>query len=213
MATRDALEVINEAARTIYDVLHVAVPADDLLKYLNAGQVEAVTIAPKVNAVSANVQLAAGITQSLPVGAIALIAIPWNMSDDGYTIGLPINPVKREIINKRNPAWTTDTPSETVRAYIYDENDPLKFDVYPAQPDTPTFVKLVYSKIPRTIPDYVAGTKITIADQWFNVLVNYVCYRVFAETSEAANSKEKRDFHYQMFLGGLGVTGTKETPK
>ena len=209
MATTDAITILNDVSRLVLDPEKIVFNNDVLLTFLNAGQVEAVTINPKVNAVESSVQLAAGIAQSIPSGGIMLLDVKYNTGAAGTSIGAIINKVARSVINKRLPNWTRESASGTVKAYIFDENQPTAFDVYPPQPATGYYVKLVYSKLPTAIANYNEGTKITIGDQWANALMNYVAYRCFSEPGKEFFNPELRDHYYQHFLGELGITSSK----
>jgi hypothetical protein len=197
--TVDALDIIVEVWRLAFDDDEARFQRDVILKFINDGQLQAVMINPKVNAVSSSVQLTTGILQTLPTGGIKLLNLLWNMVTNGTTQGAFITKTTREVLTKRIPTWTTDTANGVVQCYIYEEFNPTQFDVYPAQPSTATYVQILYSKIPSIIPDSKVGTKITIPDYWKNALIYYCAYKCFDEDSEYSN-ETKRDQYMKMFL-------------
>jgi hypothetical protein len=203
--TTDVISVINDICQEVGDVGATRRTLATYLMYVNDGQLKAAKQSANVNPMSVNFNLVAGALQTLPSDAIKLIEIPFNTSSDGSVIGLPINKSDLPTVISRNSSWTADPASISVGCYMYNEDNPLQFYVYPVQPATPGYVKLIYSAIPANIANYTAGTKITISDDFSNALFNYGCYRCYSEDSAFGNQADKRDHHFAQYLSELGL--------
>jgi hypothetical protein len=210
--TTDAKTIIDQASILLSDTDAVHWSLDELLSWLNAGQLELVALAPLANTKNTPVQLVAGVKQSLPVGGISLVDIPYNMGS-GSTIGATINLVPKEVMLKRLPGWTIATPNSVVKHYIYTPSEPLTFYVYPPQTSSPSYVQLVYSAVPTPIANASIGTKITVPDHYTNALLDYILYRALSKDSEYGNQDPKAQLHYQAFVKLLSVELSAEQPK
>jgi len=200
-----ALSIITEASTILGDSSNARWSQSDLLGYLNDAQLEAVTLAPKVNPVRVTVQLLPGITQELPNDGILLLDIFWNMGANGLTIGQPITITNIDVMRKRRPNWTTDTASGVVQTYMYDEKDPVHYSVWPPQPNPAWYIDINYSAVPVAIPDYGPSTTITIDDYWKNALLSFVLYRAFSKDAAVPAMAERRDANYKQFLQDLEI--------
>jgi len=185
--TTDVISVINDICQEVGDVGATRRTLATYLMYVNDGQLKAAKQSANVNPMSVNFNLVAGALQTLPSDAIKLIEIPFNTSSDGSVIGLPINKSDLPTVISRNSSWTADPASISVGCYMYNEDNPLQFYVYPVQPATPGYVKL------------------TISDDFSNALFNYGCYRCYSEDSAFGNQADKRDHHFAQYLSELGL--------
>jgi hypothetical protein len=199
-ATIDAVSILNEAAIVLNDTSNGRWSLSELLQYLNDAQLKAVILEPKVNPVRTTVQLQPGITQVLPQDGILLLDVFWNMGSDGATQGQAITVTNIDVMRKRVPNWTTDTPSGIVNTYMYDDKDPIHYSVWPPQPNPAWWIEINYSGQPAAIPDYNIGTKITVDDYWRNALLNFVLHRAFAKDAAIPEMQSRRDKHLELFL-------------
>ena len=206
-----ALSIITEASTILGDSSNTRWSQSELLGYLNDAQLEAVTLAPKVNPVRVTVQLLPGITQELPNDGILLLDIFWNMGANGLTIGQPITVTNIDVMRKRRPNWTTDTASGIVQTYMYDEKDPVHYSVWPPQPNPAWYIDINYSAVPVAIPNYGPSTTITIDDYWKNALLSFVLYRAFSKDAAVPAMAERRDANYKQFLQDLEIAAEVRT--
>ena len=206
-----ALSIITEASTILGDSSNTRWSQSELLGYLNDAQLEAVTLAPKVNPVRVTVQLLPGITQELPNDGILLLDIFWNMGANGLTIGQPITVTNIDVMRKRRPNWTTDTASGIVQTYMYDEKDPVHYSVWPPQPNPAWYIDINYSAVPVAIPNYGPSTTITIDDYWKNALLSFVLSRAFSKDAAVPAMAERRDANYKQFLQDLEIAAEVRT--
>ena len=202
----DAKTIIDKASMMLADASQTYWQKSELLGWLNDGQLEVATIVPNSNTSTVSKILIAGVKQTVPIDSIRIIEFVKNMGLTGSVPGQAIRQVERKIMDRYTPNWVTDTAANVVIHAMYDaEDNNGVFYVWPPQPATPSYIEIIYSQIPVTIADINVGTKITIADYYQNVLLNYVLYRAFARDSEGSGQFEKSQGHYKMFADALWV--------
>ena len=77
--------IISDAAKLLQDDTNVAWPADELLRWLNAGQREIVLGKPDAYVQNKSVALVAGTKQEIPADGNVFMKITRSMGADGLT--------------------------------------------------------------------------------------------------------------------------------
>ena len=193
----------------LQDTTSVRWPEAELLRYINDAQREIVNYRPESSATTANVQLVAGTKQSLPSGGLRLIKVTRNMSDTsgGATGKRAIRIVNVDILNTQEPDWNDPTVSgdaahgTVVKHYIFDEDDPRNFYVYPGVSGN-AYVEVVYSDSPTDLGN--TSATISVDDIYANAIMDYVLFRAYQKDSEYAGNAQRANQHYQLFLNCIG---------
>jgi hypothetical protein len=217
-----ASDLITGVSIALQDTSYVRWSIAELLLYLNQGQKEIASFKPNASVTNASVQLVAGSKQSLPSGGLILIDVTRNMGADGATPGNAIRIVSRGILDAQIPGWHASAlASATVKHYVYTPFDPTRFYVYPPQPGTPTYVEIVYGKLPTDVaangdPLALPPGSISVDDVYGPALHNYMMYRAFSKDSEVAANAQLAQNYYTAFTGQLmgkvqGETTVKPT--
>jgi hypothetical protein len=183
-STTDAKTIIDQASIALDDVGLLNWFEDELLIWLNLSQVEMVNLAPRTNIKNVSMQLVAGIKQTLPDDGIVLLDVPYNRGLGNTGAGSAINATPRTFMNSRIPNWTIETAYHIVKRYMYNPEDPTTFYVYPPQPVSPAYVEIVYAATPAVIANSTAGTKITVGDQYRNILLNLTIAKALTKLGE-----------------------------
>lgn len=196
----------------LQDTTSVRWPEAELLRYINDAQREIVNYRPESSATTANVQLVAGTKQSLPSGGLRLIKVTRNMSDTsgGATGKRAIRIVNVDILNTQEPDWNDPTVSgdaahgTVVKHYIFDEDDPRNFYVYPGVSGN-AYVEVVYSASPTDLAN--TSATISVDDIYANAIIDYVLYRSYMKDAEYAGNAQRAQNHYQLFTASIGQGG------
>jgi len=88
-----------------------------------------------------------------------------------------------------------------VKHYMYDEQDPRNFYVYPGVSGT-AHIEIVYSANPTAV---AANGNLSIPDLYANAVMNYVLYMAYMKDAEYAGNSQRAANHYQLFTAS--VTG------
>ena len=180
----------------LQDTTSVRWPEAELLRYINDAQREIVNYRPESSATTANIQLVAGTKQSLPSGGLRLIKVTRNMSDTsgGATGKRAIRIVNVDLLNTQEPDWNDPTVSgdaahgTTVKHYIFDEDDPKNFYVYPGVSGN-AYVEIVYSDSPTDLGN--TSAVISVDDIYANAIMDYVLFRAYQKDSEYAGNAQR----------------------
>ena len=198
---------------TLQDTTGVRWLEAELLRYINDAQREIVNLRPDASSTTANVALVVGTAQTIPTAGLRLIKVVRNMSAAGgsATGKRAIRIVDREILDTQEPDWHDPTVSgdashtTTVKHYVFDEDDPRRFYVYPGASTTSTFVEIVYSAAPGNITS--TSTAIEVDDIYANAIIDYVLYKCYMKDAEFAGNQQRSGMHYQLFTSSLGTGG------
>lgn len=207
-----AQSIIQRVATTLQDTSAVRWATNELVRYLNDGQREAVILRPDATITNGTMALVTGAKQTLPAGVSRLVEVIRNTS------GRVVRLTTRFILDAQKPNWYTSTASDTILHYMYDPRDPQIFYVYPPA-HTAASLEIVYSALPTDVAEPAAGTTYTsvtgnidLPDTYSNALVDYVLYRALTKDSEVAANAQRAVAHFEAFKAALatelsGATG------
>jgi len=195
---------------TLQDPSNVRWTEAELLRYINDGQREIVNIRPEATSTSANIALAVGTAQSIPSAALRLLKVVRNVSAAGSsaTGGRTIRLVEQDILDTQEPSWhdptvTGDAAHSTiVKHYIFDEDDPRRYYVYPGASSTSTFIEIVYSDAPSDLAN--TSATLDVDDIYANAVVDYALYRAFMKDAENAGNQQRAQAHFSLFNTSIG---------
>ena len=202
--------VIDRVQTTLQDTTGIRWPvADELVLWVNDAQREIALLKPDASATNVTVELDDGTKQSIPSAGNRLLRVVRNMSSilNSATGRRSIRLVSREILDSQTPDWhdpsvTGDAAHGTVvKHYMYDEQDPRNFYVYPGVSGN-AFVEIIYSANPATV---TASDDLSIPDIYANAVMNYVLYMAYMKDAEYAGNSQRAANHFQLFTAS--VTG------
>lgn len=219
-----ASEVLDRARRLIQDETSVRWPLVELVMWLDDGQREVALQKPSAASANRVVTLQAGTLQSIPDDAIALLRIVRNIQSvngDARVGGSVIRICARDILDATNRNWHDNRDvrfSQTVKHYVYDEEDTRSFYVYPGNDGTGLVEAIVALDPVRIEPvrgidveDLAAyEVALTLPGIYANALVDYVCYRAFAKDAQFAGSTQRAALHFQQFANAIGIKYNQE---
>jgi len=212
MGTLTGANIISRVQDTLQDTTSVRWPEAELLRYINDAQREIINFRPEASSTHANVQLATGTEQTLPSGGLRLIKVVRGMNGTSTSAtGLrAIRIVDADILNTQEPDWHNpgvagDAAHGTVpKHYIFDEDDPRKFYVYPGVAGT-AYVEIVFSASPTDLT--ATSSTIAVDDIFANAIIDFVLYRAYMKDAEYAANNERAQSHYALFGSSIGNGG------
>ena len=211
--TLTGANLIDRIQDILQDTTSIRWPEVELLRYINDAQREVCNLRPESTATTASVALVVGTKQSLPSGGLRLIKVTRNMSAAGgsATGKRAVRIVDSDILNTQEPNWHDPGVSgdaahtTTVKHYIFDEDNPRSFYVYPGASTTSTFLELVYSASPTDLGS--TSATISVDDIFGNALIDYTLFRCYLKDAEYAANQQRAGTHYQLFTGSLIAGG------
>lgn len=211
--TLTGANLISRIQDILQDTTSIRWPEAELLRYINDAQREVCNLRPESTATTANMALVVGTKQTLPSGGLRLIKVTRNMSSAaGSATGKrAVRLVDADILNTQEPNWHDPTVSgdaahtTTVKHYIFDEDDPRSFYVYPGASSTSTFLEIVYSAAPTDLT--ATSSTISVDDIFANAIIDYVLFRCYLKDAEYAGNQQRAGTHFQLFSSSLGAGG------
>ena len=200
--------VLEKVESILQDTTNVRWPESELLLWVNDAQREIALMKPDATAVNDTITLATGTKQSIPAGGNRLLRVVRNMSAASNGDGRrSVRLVNREILDAHTPDWhdpnVTGDASHTdvVKHYVYDEQNPRNFYVYPGVSGN-AYLEIVYSSNPTAV---TLTDNLSVPDIFANAVMNYVLYMAYMKDAEYAGSQQRASSHFQLFT--TAVTG------
>jgi len=187
---------------------------ETLLDWANQGERDIVSLVPQANPVIESVQLSAGVKQTLPTGGIAFINVLRNMGTDGETPGRAITLTSLQALAVFAPNWSSETEVASIYNAMPDLKDPTTYHVSPPSDGT-GYVELEYAKTPTPIDYDDEGSwkdsYLTIKENYYNALVNYILYRALSQDSGIQGTRQRALDAYGAFYRDLGLQPQQHT--
>lgn len=198
--------IIERASVEANDEAFQSIKGLDWFEWINDAQRAVCLLRPDAKSDISTFLLVTGTKQQIPAGTRRLQQLLRNMGTAGSTPGKAIRgPVPREDLDAVNPDWHKSTYHGTeVEQYIYEENNPTFFYVYPGLQSAATlYVEAVVSKDPTDVSDH--NSNLDIPDIFAPAVVEWVLYRAWARDSERSPNWVRAERKYRSFFNLLGV--------
>ncbi len=162
---------------------------------INEGLNLIASLRPDTTAVTEALVLAQTAKQDLPTGGTRLLDVPMN------TDGLPVRKINRESMNESVPSWSTTTGS-AIEHFMFDEETPKVFWVYPVPATAAVSVQISYSKLPTVFT--ALSSSVGIDDIFIPAVIDFVLSRCYGMETKGVDFG-KAATHLNNFYTALGV--------
>ncbi len=199
--TIDVLDIIAEARTTLIDPDSVTWDDSELIEYFNRGVQAACNIKPDLHVVTQNVELVAGVKQSLPDNGLQLFDVVHDAVG-----GSAITQVQRQLLSDSRPSWPTMAPTSAVKHFMADNDNVKTFWVYPPNTGTGEVIAVF-----GAVPDEVTGTPYTspLDLNYAPALHAYICALALAKNTKRQDLSKSSQW-MQTFSGLIsGKTQTQ----
>ncbi len=210
-------DIMRRAAILVQDEEHTRWKLPELATWINEGQNAVVLAKPSACSGTVVLQLVRGTRQMLSDPAhLSLLDITRNLLGDGSDRSLSgrvIRAAKRELIDSQEPYWHDNAHvrfKREVRQFIFDEQSPREYFVYPGN-DASGRVEGLVAKAPTPVvasadPDDIASYAgpIGLPEPYDGPLVDYVVSRCYAKDDVTGNGG-LASAHYQAFASAIGI--------
>lgn len=211
--------VIDRVQTTLQDTTGVRWPVvGELVLWINDAQREIALLKPDASAKNTTSTLVDGTKQDVPTDGNRLLRAVRNMSAaSGGTGKRSVRLVQREVLDAQTPDWHDPTVTgdaahtNIVKHYIYDEQNPRNFYVYPGVSGN-AYLEIIYSANPSTVGQ---NDNLDIPDIYANAVMNYVLYMAYMKDAEYAGNNQRAASHFQIFttsVTGKGQVDALTTP-
>lgn len=204
MATTKVTTILKNAQTILLDRTGTRWPLQELLGWLNMGQLAIVNHRPDALSKSAVFSTQLGTYQELPAEGLRLIDVVRN---EGVS-KRPVRQIARHVLDDQHIDWHDETsPAQAVDHFTYDDRSPKSFYLFPA-PALNVQIRIVYSVAPPaiTIANFETdATTISIDDTYVNPLMDFVLFRAYSKDATYAGNAERAMMALQSFNNALGI--------
>nr|WP_299241387.1 DUF6682 family protein [uncultured Halomonas sp.] len=208
MAVTTVGTVITNAKRVLQEVTADGTrwTNGELLDWLNESYQAVIQIKPDAGSVNATMALVPGTLQSIPPTGLRLLDVVRNTASSSSQMAILVT--DRRSLDMTRRAWHSDPATLDIEQYVFDDQDPTRFYVYPPAAEGAE-INLIYSQVPSAHDvasglDGVKDEPIKVNDAYAPVLTDYVLYRSFSKDAEHAANLQRAQFHQQAFMTALG---------
>jgi hypothetical protein len=176
----------------------------DMLGWLTTGVSQVIALRPDASSRRETIVLVAGVEQTIPADAIALLDVLHNVNTDN-TVGRGVTLTNRDSLDQIDLNWRGAAARPT-RQYMVDATTPRTFDVTP-----PALVgaKLRIAVSFTPAPITALGQTVPIPDSFEGPLIDYVCFRARMQDSDDPADQAGAANHLAAFTQAL--TGKTQT--
>lgn len=165
---------------------------------------------PEATSKTVSHPLVAGTLQTLPADAIVFLEAVCNMA--GAAARRVVRPIPRHLLDRENPDWHSAPSAAQVSRYVFSENAPRSFYVYPPNTGAGS-LRIVYSALPTPVDALTDA--LPLPDIYVPLLLNLVCYRAHLKNQQDPDSVARaREYleQYNMLVGKKTVSDAANDP-
>ena len=208
MAVTTVGSVINNAKLVLQEVTEAGTrwTNEELIGWLNEAYQAVVQAKPDASSVNDSVTLAAGTRQTIPSDGLRLIDVVRNTASSSDQLGILVT--TRRALDTTRRSWHADTPSINIEQFVFDDQDPTHFYVYPPA-QSGAKIELIYSAVPSPHSktgglNAIENDPIKLNDSYAPVITDYILYRAYSKDAEHAANLNRAQMHLQSYMQALG---------
>lgn len=190
----------------------------ELCFWINEGIRSIIFARPQAASQVVTLPLAVGTLQSVPAQYMTILKITSNITAVGPPIvrGRAIRITTRDALDAVCPEWNNPAKfpyAQQVRQYVFDDDDPRTFYVYPGNDGTgnvegivstvPAMVTIANGADPNALASY--DVDVDVKDIYQPVLLDYVLYRAFSKDDIAGAAPPVGAQYFQAFAQAMGI--------
>lgn len=208
MAVTTVGTVINNAKLVLQEVTAAGTrwTNEELIGWLNEGYQAITQVKPDASSVNATMALTPGTRQEIPTDGRRLIDVVRNTADASLKMGVLIT--TRRALDTTRRSWHADPQSIDIEQYVFDDQDPTHFYVYPPAADGAE-LELIYSAVPKPHDksqglNGLANESLHLNDSYAPCLTDYILYRAYSKDAEHSANLSRAQMHLQAVSTALG---------
>lgn len=179
---------------------------EELIGWLNESYQAIVQIKPDASSINAPVSLVQGTRQEIPQDGLRLIDVVRNTATASDKLGILVT--TRRALDTTRRGWHADEQSVNIEQYVFDDQDPTRFYVYPPAA-AGAEIELIYSSTPTPHNqdqglEALRNEPLRLNDSYAPVITDYILYRAYSKDAEHAANLNRAQMHMQSYMGSLG---------
>ena len=208
-------DIMVRAGILLNDEAYVRWTLAEMAQWINEGVRAIVLAKPSAHPTTVVIALQKGTLQHIPAAALQLLWLTRNVmaAEEPRLAGRAIRPTPRAQLDAQEPNWHSAAAvrfRKEVRQFVFDEQNPRDFYVYPGNDGT-GLVEAVVSNLPAPLaatgePADIAsyGDDLGLPEPYSVPLLDYVLYRSQLKDDLGGNAG-RASGHYQQFATAIGL--------
>ncbi len=179
----------------------------EVLRGINRGQLEVVSLHPQANTKSAKAAMLADTRQTLAgmglTDGIQVLRLLRNWSADGNTVGRAITRVSMAQLDAERPDWHAEEAASAVEHFDLDPLDPASVYVYP-KPIANLRAEVIYSAVPADLASLASN--LSLPDIYRNPVTYFLLSHMLSKRVQgSANARAEAAGYYNQMVQSLGL--------
>lgn len=179
---------------------------EELIGWLNEGYQAITQVKPDASSVNTTHGLTPGTRQEIPGDGLRLIDVVRNTAANSSGMGILVS--TRRALDTARRSWHSDPPSIDVEQYVFDDQDPTRFYVYPPAASGAE-VELIYSAVPGPHKrarglEGLRNESIRLNDSYAPCLTDYILYRAYSKDAAHSANLNRAQMHLRAVSTALG---------
>jgi hypothetical protein len=200
------VDIAAQVVAHLNDKAYKSWDATDVYGWIYQAEKAVGIIKPDAISITAQLDLVPGSKQSIPAGALRLLNLHYNVNAGGTVPGRSVDKKDLRKLDAYNPDWRSSTPSNSIKEFDFDLDDPTVFWVNPPA-SSDAHVVGVYTMTPAPYGTVDGTTTISIKDIYEPALVARACYLALSGDNEGTpNFAKAQDFKQEFYM----LLGAKE---
>lgn len=187
MTNSTSQQIIERAVLQLNDLKSIRWTRPELLRWVSDAQRQIAMMVPSVCSQTETMKLVMGTRQKLPEAGWLLLDAHNNITLFGADLyerpGRVVRLISRDLLDRFNPNWHSEKTSATVVNYLYDNQDPYNFWVYPPN-NGEGRLQVTYAYVPAELKTETQVLEIPAL--YDAALTDYVMYRACSKDAEYA---------------------------
>ncbi|MCP3941617.1 MAG: hypothetical protein GY710_09070 [Desulfobacteraceae bacterium] len=168
--------ITDDIEQQLNDVDQVIWTNETLFKYVTEAQNAVILLGVDANIVTAEFILEQSATQTIPGGGVRFIDIPRNVA------GGPVRKIEKKIMDEVVPGWMIETTETGIEHYMFEEEKPTAFWIYPTPSVGTLKIELSYARAVELITK--VEDPITLSDIYIPAIKEYLLWRCMSMENE-----------------------------
>ncbi|WP_163557582.1 DUF6682 family protein [Halomonas sp. NO4] len=208
MAVTTVGTVIDNAKLVLQEVTSAGTrwTNEELIGWLNEAYQAIVQLKPDASSVNETITLDPGTKQSIPDDGLRLIDVVRNTATDSDKLGILVT--SRRALDTTRRSWHADDESVNIEQFVFDDQDPTHFYVYPPAA-TGAEIEIIYSSVPSAHDasgglSAIESDTIKLNDSYVPAITDYILYRAYSKDADHAANLQRAQMHLEAYMNSLG---------
>ncbi len=168
--------ITDDIEQQLNDTDQVVWTEDTLFKYVTEAQNAIILLGVDAHIKTEDFTLGQDAMQTIPDGGVRFIDVPRNVA------GGPVRKIEKKVMDDVLPSWMLEETTTGIEHFMFEEERPTAFWIYPVPSNDTQKIKLSYAKAVDLITD--ATDTLVLSDIYLPAIKEYLLWRCLSMENE-----------------------------